>query len=252
MSAIRDPHRDQPLPTPGQQSVQDALIRAVQERRDYGIRKYGRPLETHNGRDALTDAWEEALDLVTYLTQMRLERGDDIAAEREPARLSPAADRATDVQPVCKFDEGCHRVVACEPGCAVTAARMYAQLAAASGDRATLRDRIAEAIHADLLVHKVRRDQGILGIVPRLADAVLAVLPAPADRAALERARGIARRLAAHAVGFKDVLDDSDRGPWGKTVGTDIAELIEVLSDQSAAEAPEPPAVGAQQPKEEA
>lgn len=46
------------------------------ERRQYGIAKYGRPLETNNGRDALTDAWEESLDLLTYLTQMRLERGD--------------------------------------------------------------------------------------------------------------------------------------------------------------------------------
>lgn len=79
MSNERDPSRDQPLPVAGQQPVQDALIRAIAERRSYGIRKYGRPLETHNGRDALTDAWEEALDLLTYLTQMRLERGDQIA-----------------------------------------------------------------------------------------------------------------------------------------------------------------------------
>src|SRR4051812_13169096 len=87
MSTNRDATRDQPLPTPGQQPVQDALIAAVQERRAYGIRKYGRPLETHNGRDALTDAWEEALDLVTYLTQVRLERGDEL-----PVATTPFAD----------------------------------------------------------------------------------------------------------------------------------------------------------------
>lgn len=76
MSDIRDPLRDQPLPQPGGLPVQDALILAIRERREYGIRKYGRPLETNNGRDALADAWEEALDLLTYLTQVRLERGD--------------------------------------------------------------------------------------------------------------------------------------------------------------------------------
>lgn len=76
MGDTRDPLRDQPLPQSGGLPVQDALILAIRERREYGIRKYGRPLETNNGRDALTDAWEEALDLLTYLTQVRLERGD--------------------------------------------------------------------------------------------------------------------------------------------------------------------------------
>lgn len=80
MSDVRDPERDQPLPTPGGQPVQAALIAALTERTDYGRRKYGTPLMTFNGRDALTDAWEEALDLLTYLTQMRLERGDDMPA----------------------------------------------------------------------------------------------------------------------------------------------------------------------------
>jgi hypothetical protein len=76
VSAVRDPSRDQPLPTPGKINVQAALRAALVEREEYGRRKYGTALETDNGRDALTDAWEEALDLVTYLTQMRLERGD--------------------------------------------------------------------------------------------------------------------------------------------------------------------------------
>jgi hypothetical protein len=44
-------------------------------------------------------------------------------------------------------------------------------------------------------------------------------------RAVLERIRVAVRRLAAHAVGFGDVLDESDRGPWGKTIAADIAEL---------------------------
>lgn len=49
---------------------------AVAERMRYGVRKYGRALETFNGRDPLRDAWEEAIDLAAYLTQALLERGD--------------------------------------------------------------------------------------------------------------------------------------------------------------------------------
>lgn len=56
-----------------------------------------------------------------------------------------------------------------------------------SHDRAALRDRIAAAIHADLTSTAYRRDGGLLGIVPRLADAALSVLPEPADRAAVLR-----------------------------------------------------------------
>lgn len=48
--------------------------------------------------------------------------------------------------------------------------------------------------------------------------------------AATARAREIVRRLAAHAVGFQDVLDDSDRDPWAKTVGADIVALQDALS----------------------
>lgn len=78
MGDVRDPERDQPLPKPGKLPVQQILIHAMEERRDHGIRKYGRALETDNGRDALKDAWEESMDLLVYLTQMRLERGDHI------------------------------------------------------------------------------------------------------------------------------------------------------------------------------
>jgi hypothetical protein len=122
MSDKRDPATDQSLPVPGQEEVHQAAIddltgwnldpdvreaieKGLAARRALGISKYGRPLETHNGRDALLDAWQEALDLFAYayqlelehpnegiadsvtgyaesalesLTRMRLERGDDI------------------------------------------------------------------------------------------------------------------------------------------------------------------------------
>jgi hypothetical protein len=50
-----------------------------------------------------------------------------------------------------------------------------------------------------------------------------------ADAAALDQVQEIVRRLTAHAVGFRDVLDDTDRGPWAKTVGADITALSAAL-----------------------
>lgn len=64
------------------------------------------------------------------------------------------------------------------------------------------------------------------------------------DQAAvLNRLRATVHRLAAHAVGFQDVLDEFDRGPWGKTVGADIAELRRLADEQPAPTTPfTPPA----------
>jgi DNA anti-recombination protein RmuC len=59
-----------------------------------------------------------------------------------------------------------------------------------------------------------------------------------ADQAAeLHRIREVVRRLAAHAVGFQDVLDESDRGPWGKTLAADIAELRRMADEAQQDEA---------------
>jgi hypothetical protein len=46
-------------------------LRARVER---GTREYGEPLTTFNGRNALQDAYEEALDLCLYLKQALLEQ----------------------------------------------------------------------------------------------------------------------------------------------------------------------------------
>lgn len=80
---------DQPLPTAGRECVQDALIAQIEERKQLGIERYGRPLETHNGRDAVQDALEEAIDLAVYLKQVELEMCD-LRAERD--RLAAALD----------------------------------------------------------------------------------------------------------------------------------------------------------------
>ena len=46
----------------------------MQARDAEGRRKYGVPLQPNNGRDALVDAYQEALDLVVYLRQAIHER----------------------------------------------------------------------------------------------------------------------------------------------------------------------------------
>lgn len=43
------------------------VIRDMEERRKFGIAKYGQPVRADNGRDHLVDAMQEALDLVVYL-----------------------------------------------------------------------------------------------------------------------------------------------------------------------------------------
>lgn len=64
------------MPSPGKQTVTEAVIADLKERTALGIRTYGMPLETFNGRDALLDAYHEALDLCQYLKQALMERDD--------------------------------------------------------------------------------------------------------------------------------------------------------------------------------
>lgn len=66
----------QPAPTPNAGAHIVDLVKAdLDKRRALGIQKYGTPLQAHNGRDALVDAYEEALDLAQYLRQAIEERG---------------------------------------------------------------------------------------------------------------------------------------------------------------------------------
>ena len=83
---------EQPMPTRnGYVSIQSlvrselhgpayARVRADLEARELvGIERYGTPLQPFNGRDALRDAYEEALDLACYLKQAIVEGRHDVA-----------------------------------------------------------------------------------------------------------------------------------------------------------------------------
>lgn len=62
-----------PIPNDGP-GIWSMVIQDMQDRDKGGFQKYGTRLQAHNGRDALVDAYQEALDLVVYLRQAIEER----------------------------------------------------------------------------------------------------------------------------------------------------------------------------------
>jgi hypothetical protein len=88
--------QQQPEPRPGGVSVTALVLRdvargnrgfggslianAFRDRRELGIERYDTELQTNNGRDALTDAFQEGLDKALYLRQAIQEAAD--AGER--------------------------------------------------------------------------------------------------------------------------------------------------------------------------
>jgi len=57
--------------------IVDLVKEDLDERMKKGVETYGMPLRAWNGRDALVDAYEEALDLCCYLRQAIAERNGD-------------------------------------------------------------------------------------------------------------------------------------------------------------------------------
>lgn len=66
-----------PEPMPDNTKGEDVFAQVYKDleaRKQYGIKQYGSVLHTNNGRDALIDAYQEALDLAVYLCQAIMER----------------------------------------------------------------------------------------------------------------------------------------------------------------------------------
>ena len=82
----------QPAPLRNDQAcIQDKVIADIVERKRVGLERYGTLLQSFNGRDALLDAYQEALDLVIYLRQELDERAEkkrlaELAVLGDPAR----------------------------------------------------------------------------------------------------------------------------------------------------------------------
>jgi hypothetical protein len=66
----------QPSPKPGHGDMWVEVVQDMLARRQHGIQKYHTPVQAGNGRDALQDAYEEALDLCVYLRQAIEERNN--------------------------------------------------------------------------------------------------------------------------------------------------------------------------------
>ena len=54
--------------------VWQLVMKDMQSRDDFGTAKYGTSLQPFNGRDALIDVYQEALDMCVYLRQIIYER----------------------------------------------------------------------------------------------------------------------------------------------------------------------------------
>ena len=81
----------QPSPVGDGESVTDKVISDLKKRREGGIKKYGTELKTCNGRDALIDAYQEALDLSLYLRQAISER-DNLMTYTNPTAANLTAN----------------------------------------------------------------------------------------------------------------------------------------------------------------
>jgi hypothetical protein len=65
----------EPAPKPNDlPAVWELVKQDMEDRNRFGFEKYGTPLQPHNGRKALRDAYQEALDLAVYLRQEIFER----------------------------------------------------------------------------------------------------------------------------------------------------------------------------------
>lgn len=72
-------NEEQPAPKANDgMPVWEVVVQDMAERDRVGRERYGTPLQTNNGRNPLVDAYQEALDLVVYLRQAILEKGETV------------------------------------------------------------------------------------------------------------------------------------------------------------------------------
>lgn len=66
---------EQPTPVANESvPIADLVLADINARVALGLERYGTKLQANNGRDALMDAYQEAIDLVMYLRQAIAER----------------------------------------------------------------------------------------------------------------------------------------------------------------------------------
>ena len=75
-------------PTIAATGIFDLVIADLHERDRIGWAQHNRPLQAHDGRDTLRDAYEEALDLAVYLRKAIEERELNLPKERSVRGLA--------------------------------------------------------------------------------------------------------------------------------------------------------------------
>ncbi|MFF7476637.1 hypothetical protein [Streptomyces sp. NPDC008092] len=177
----------------------------------------------------------------------RLDVGTEFVQQADhPDQAGTAAfetDLAGQAGSACTFEEGCHRFVPCDPGCAVTSAELHRRMAMATPDRTALRDRIAAAVDEGFRLYAELEDTSLGGsitdsVLTAVQTTVLSVLPAAADRATV-------LREAADAVAALDrrklgIAADTIRDAWeeGRDEG---ADELRRLADEAQQTETEPP-----------
>lgn len=68
-----DEHQADPVKS-NRPAIQDLVMADIEARKQVGLKRYGTLLQGFNGRDALLDAYQEALDLAIYLRQVLYEQ----------------------------------------------------------------------------------------------------------------------------------------------------------------------------------
>ena len=77
------PDKPEPMPNGKGKIIIDLVIQDLKDRDIMGRKKYGESLTSHNGRNSLMDAYQEALDLCMYLRQAIDEREENTIHETE-------------------------------------------------------------------------------------------------------------------------------------------------------------------------
>lgn len=74
MTRANREHESQAMPVGNDEPIiHELVIEDLRKRLEIGIERYGQPLQAHNGRNAILDAYEEVLDLAVYLKQRLVE-----------------------------------------------------------------------------------------------------------------------------------------------------------------------------------
>lgn len=82
----------QPTPQPNDHPhIVDLVIEDYKERKEFGMKKYGTPLQAFNSRDSLQDLYEELSDATLYARQAIYERDYDHVGASECTLMADIA-----------------------------------------------------------------------------------------------------------------------------------------------------------------